>query len=42
MAVEYVRNLTAFQNGQPIPHIITQQFYDLWIAPGGTGRCWGW
>lgn len=27
-------NLTAFQNGQPIPHIITQQFYDLWIAPG--------
>ncbi|MGO2461770.1 MAG: PTS cellobiose transporter subunit IIC [Ewingella sp.] len=34
-------NLTAFQNGQPIPHIITQQFYDLWIAPGGTGALLG-
>jgi PTS system cellobiose-specific IIC component len=34
-------NLTAFQNGQPVPHIITQQFYDLWIAPGGTGALLG-
>ncbi|KFD25336.1 PTS cellobiose transporter subunit IIC [Yokenella regensburgei] len=34
-------NLTEFQNGQPIPHIITQQFYDLWIAPGGTGALLG-
>lgn len=34
-------NLTAFQAGQPIPHIITQQFYDLWIAPGGTGALLG-
>lgn len=34
-------NLTAFQNNQPIPHIITQQFYDLWIAPGGTGALLG-
>ncbi len=35
-------NLTAVQNGQPIPHIITQQFYDLWIAPEVPARCWGW
>ncbi|HEY3985541.1 PTS cellobiose transporter subunit IIC [Cedecea sp.] len=34
-------NLAAFQNGLPIPHIITQQFYDLWIAPGGTGALLG-
>lgn len=34
-------NLEAFQNGLPIPHIITQQFYDLWIAPGGTGALLG-
>lgn len=34
-------NLTAFQTDQPIPHIITQQFYDLWIAPGGTGALLG-
>lgn len=34
-------NLTAFQAGQPVPHIITQQFYDLWIAPGGTGALLG-
>jgi len=34
-------NLVAFQNNQPIPHIITQQFYDLWIAPGGTGALLG-
>ena len=34
-------NLTAFQTNQPLPHIITQQFYDLWIAPGGTGALLG-
>lgn len=34
-------NLTAFQNGQPIPHIITEQFYALWITPGGTGALIG-
>lgn len=34
-------NLEAFQHNQPVPHIITQQFYDLWIAPGGTGALLG-
>ncbi|MBK4768620.1 MAG: PTS cellobiose transporter subunit IIC [Pantoea sp. Morm] len=34
-------NLEAFQHNQPIPHIFTQQFYDLWIAPGGTGALLG-
>ncbi len=34
-------NLNAFQHNLPIPHIITQQFYDLWIAPGGTGALLG-
>ena len=34
-------NFEAFQHNQPIPHIITQQFYDLWIAPGGTGALLG-
>ncbi|MFB4357967.1 PTS cellobiose transporter subunit IIC [Pantoea sp. BS_4] len=34
-------NLEAFQNNLPIPHIFTQQFYDLWIAPGGTGALLG-
>ncbi|MGX8867679.1 PTS sugar transporter subunit IIC [Klebsiella pneumoniae] len=33
-------NLTAFQNGQPIPHIITQQFYDLRLPPEVPARCW--
>ncbi|NEK83781.1 MAG: PTS cellobiose transporter subunit IIC [Pantoea ananatis] len=34
-------NLEAFQHNLPIPHIFTQQFYDLWIAPGGTGALLG-
>ena len=34
-------NPEAFQHNQPVPHIITQQFYDLWIAPGGTARAAG-
>lgn len=34
-------NLEAFQHNLPIPNIFTQQFYDLWIAPGGTGALFG-
>ncbi len=30
-------NRAAFQAGKELPNIITQQFYDLFIVPGGTG-----
>jgi len=35
-------NLTAFQAGQPVPHIITQQFYDHGLRPAVPGPCWDW
>lgn len=41
MAVEYVREPDGLPERSADPHIITQQFYDLWIAPGGTGALLG-
>lgn len=31
------QNRVAFQAGQELPNVITQQFFDLWIYAGGSG-----
>jgi PTS system cellobiose-specific IIC component len=31
------QNRAAFQAGQELPNVITQQFFDLWIYAGGSG-----
>ncbi|WP_028982954.1 PTS cellobiose transporter subunit IIC [Sporolactobacillus terrae] len=30
-------NRIAFQNHQPLPHVVTTQFFDLWVFIGGGG-----
>lgn len=30
-------NMTAYQAGEPLPHIVTQQFWDNFVHIGGTG-----
>ncbi|MCM3705988.1 MULTISPECIES: PTS cellobiose transporter subunit IIC [Cytobacillus] len=34
-------NMTAYQAGEPLPHIVTQQFWDNFIHIGGTGVTFG-
>jgi cellobiose PTS system EIIC component len=34
-------NMTAYQAHQPLPHIVTQQFFDNFIHIGGTGVTFG-
>ncbi|KGL38726.1 PTS system, cellobiose-specific IIC component [Listeria newyorkensis] len=34
-------NRAAFQAGKELPNVVTQQFYELWIVPGGTGALLG-
>ncbi|MEH7086216.1 PTS cellobiose transporter subunit IIC [Neobacillus drentensis] len=34
-------NMTAYQAGQPLPHIVTQQFWDNFVHIGGTGVTFG-
>ncbi|MDE4541127.1 PTS cellobiose transporter subunit IIC [Thermoanaerobacterium sp. R66] len=34
-------NLQAFQAGHPVPHIITQQFHDMYMLVGGSGSTLG-
>ena len=34
-------NMTAYQAGEPLPHIVTQQFWDNFVHIGGTGVTFG-
>ncbi|WP_449619519.1 PTS cellobiose transporter subunit IIC [Robertmurraya sp. Marseille-Q9965] len=34
-------NMTAYQAGEPVPHIVTQQFWDNFVHIGGTGVTFG-